>query len=159
MSSRVEFNSVCFVAAGQVLLRAGLEVGLVPAATAQAKAWHGQHLFQLGCPASRAIDQRRVADLLNGFQLMTTGSALIIVHGHGMSRRSRQCCAAPRTSRYAQQRARLYPLNRGCAAVATYSALYRDTRAPPIQGAPATQGRPDVPLPPALSTHEPHTPP
>lgn len=79
----MEFNSVGFVAAGQILLRAGLEIGLVPAAAAQAEAWHGQHLLELGCLAGRAIDQRRGADLLDGFQLVTTGSTLIVVHGHG----------------------------------------------------------------------------
>ena len=79
----MEFNSVGFVAAGQIFLRAGLEIGLVPAAAAQAEAWHGQHFLELRRLAGRAIDQRRGADLLNGFQLMTTGSALVVVHGHG----------------------------------------------------------------------------
>ena len=79
----MEFNSVCFVAARQVFLRAGLEIGLVPAAAAQAEARHGQHLLELRRLAGRAIDQRRGADFLDGFQLMTTGSTLIVVHGHG----------------------------------------------------------------------------
>lgn len=74
---------VSFIAASQILLRAGLEVGLVPAGSAEAEAWHGQHFFKLWCLAGRAVDQRRSADLLNGFQLMTTGSTLIIVHRHG----------------------------------------------------------------------------
>ena len=79
----MEFNSVCFVAARQVFLRAGLEIGLVPAAAAQAEARHGQHLLELRRLAGRAIDQRRGADLLDGFQLMTAGSTLIVIHGHG----------------------------------------------------------------------------
>ena len=77
------WNLVSFVAAGQVLLGAGLEIGFVPAGAAEAEARHGQHLLQLWCLARRAVDQRRSADLLNGFQLMTTGSTLIVVHRHG----------------------------------------------------------------------------
>src|SRR5476649_442442 len=70
---------VSFVAAGQVLL----ETGFVPAGSAEAETWHGQHLFKLWRLAGRAVDQRCCADLLNGFQLMTTGSTLIVVHRHG----------------------------------------------------------------------------
>ena len=76
-------NLVSFVAAGQVLLGTGLEIGLVPAGAAEAEAWHGQHLLKLWRLACRAVDQRCIADLLNGFQLMTTGSTLVIVHRHG----------------------------------------------------------------------------
>ena len=67
-------NLVSLVAAGQVFLRTGLEVGFVPTGAAEAETRHGQHLFQLWCLARRAVDQRCCADLLNGFQLMTTGS-------------------------------------------------------------------------------------
>ena len=74
---------VSFVATGQILLGTGLEVGFVPAGAAEAEARHGQHLFKLWRLAGRAVDQRCCADLLNGFQLMTTGSTLIIVHRHG----------------------------------------------------------------------------
>ena len=74
---------VSFVAAGQVLLGTGLEIGFVPTRAAEAEARHGQQLFKLWRLTDRAVDQRCIADLLNGFQLMTTGSTLIIVHRHG----------------------------------------------------------------------------
>ena len=101
----MEFNSVCFVAARQVLLRTGLEIGLVPAAAAQAEARHGQHLLELGCLAGRAIDQRRCADLLDGFQLMSTGSTLIVVHGHGDVSAVDRYCAAPALDREQREKA------------------------------------------------------
>src|SRR5471030_285714 len=75
---------VSFVAAGQILLGTGLEVGFVPAGATEAETRHGQHLLELWCLARRAVDQRCCADLLNGFQLMTTGSTLIVVHRHGV---------------------------------------------------------------------------
>src|SRR5690349_12670857 len=65
---------VSFVAAGQVLLGTGLEIGFVPTRAAKAKARHGQHFLKLWRLTGRAVDQRCIADLLNGFQLMTTGS-------------------------------------------------------------------------------------
>ena len=70
--------SVGFIAACQILFRACLEVCFVPACTAEAKAWHGQHFLQFRCLTGRTINQRWSADLLNGFQLMTTGSTLVI---------------------------------------------------------------------------------
>ena len=77
------FNLVSFVAASQILLRACFEVSLVPAGTAEAEPGHGEHFFQFRRLAGRAVDQRLGADLLNGFQLMTAGSTLIVVHRHG----------------------------------------------------------------------------
>jgi hypothetical protein len=74
---------VSFVAAGQILLGTGLEVGFIPAGATEAETRHGQHLLELWRLARRAVDQRCCADLLNGFQLMTTGSTLIVVHRHG----------------------------------------------------------------------------
>ena len=70
------------VAASKVLFRAGFKVGLIPAAAFQAKTRHGQQLFQLGRLAGRTVDQRRIAELLNGFHLVTAGSALVIVNRH-----------------------------------------------------------------------------
>ena len=81
-SDCVRSTSVGFIAACQILFRACLEVCFVPACTAEAKAWHGQHFLQFRCLTGRTIDQRWGADLLNGFQLMTTGSTSVIVHGH-----------------------------------------------------------------------------
>ena len=68
-------TSVGFIAACQILFRTCLEVCFIPACTAKAEARHGQHLLQLGGLTGGTINQRCSADLLNGFQLMTTGSS------------------------------------------------------------------------------------
>ena len=111
------FNLVSFVAASQILLRTCFEVSLVPAGTAEAEPGHGEHFFQFRRLAGRAVDQRLSADLLNGFQLMTAGSTLIVVHGHGVVSAINSTVCARTKARATQQRAGLYPLNRACAAV------------------------------------------
>ena len=106
-------TSVGFIAACQILFRTCLEVCFIPACTAKAEARHGQHLLQLGGLTGGTINQRCSADLLNGFQLMTTGSTLVIVHGHWRVSTIRE---RQPLSRATQQRARLYLVNRAIAA-------------------------------------------
>ena len=105
--------SVGFVAACQILFRACLEVCFIPAGATKAEAWHGQHLLQLRGLTGRTINQWRVTDLLNGFQLMTTGSALVIVHGHWRVSTIRERQPIKRVTR---QSPRLYLVNRAIAA-------------------------------------------
>ncbi|MNZ34097.1 hypothetical protein D3C78_514670 [compost metagenome] len=84
----------------QVLLRTGLEVGLVPAATTQAEAGGRKHLLQFGSIAGRAIDQRGVAELLDLLQMVIAGSALVFVYRH----RDTLAVTAPRARTRRQRR-------------------------------------------------------
>ena len=51
-------TSVEFIAAGQILFRACLEVCFIPACATKAKAWHGQHFLQLRGLTGWTINQR-----------------------------------------------------------------------------------------------------
>jgi len=67
---------------GHIALAAGFEVGFVPTATRKAEAG-GRNLFlQLGLATFRAIGQRRIAELLQGFQAVTTITTLILINRH-----------------------------------------------------------------------------
>src|SRR5690349_22243412 len=66
-----------------VALVAGLEVGLVPAAAAQAEAGSRHLLGQLGLATFRALLRRRIRDLVHDLGLVTAGFADVLVNRHG----------------------------------------------------------------------------
>jgi hypothetical protein len=70
---------------GNIFLGAALEVGFVPAAAFQTEAGRRNFFDQLGFAARRAMNQRLVAELLQGFVFMPAGLALIFVNWHGIA--------------------------------------------------------------------------
>src|SRR6185312_1717973 len=77
----------------QVLLLAGFEVRLVPAAAFQTEGWRRHEFLQPGFAAFRTLLQWCVADFLQDFQLVAAGLALILIYRHGLV--SRKWAGAP----------------------------------------------------------------
>ncbi len=66
----------------EILFLARFEIGLVPTAAGKAETGRRNLLFQTGLTTSRAIDQSRITQLLQGFQRMVAGFTLVFVNRH-----------------------------------------------------------------------------
>ena len=68
----------------EVLFAAGFEIGLIPTTTFQPKSGRAHLLFELGRMAFGAINQGRIADLLQRLKFVATFLALVLVNRHGV---------------------------------------------------------------------------
>src|SRR3984885_12153856 len=96
----------------QVLLLAGLEVSLVPAAALEAESRRRKELLQPGFAAFGPLPKWSVADLLQVFQLVAAGLTLILIYRHGRISRRRIGTPYVRTRRirFKSRRRRGVPL-------------------------------------------------